>query len=191
MRKKALGKQLTVLNLFAYSGGASVALAKDGHKVTHVDASRPALNYANENASTNGVTGAIRWILDDALVFAEKELKRGKTYDAIVLDPPAFGHSPTGMVWKGSRDLSVLLEVCAKLLSPQPCFLLLNGYADHDTPDSFRRLLTGILRSKTSIPHLAIDAQELYLESVDHRRLSTGIVARCEFFGAREGARSI
>lgn len=180
-RAKGTGKQLKILNLFAYTGGASVALAKDGHTVTHVDAAKPTIGWAKENAVLNGLDGKIRWILDDAATFAAKELKRGKKYDGIILDPPAFGHSPTGKTWRVERDLAPLLETCAALLSDTPAFLILNGYAQNDTPDSFRRLLTGIIRSKTTIPNIRIDATELSLKTADGRALSTGIVARCGF----------
>lgn len=175
-------RKLTVLNLFAYTGGASIALAKDGHIVTHTDAARPTIGWAKENAVLNTLPAdAIRWILDDAAVFAAKERKRGKKYDAIIVDPPAFGHSPTGKTWRVERDLAPLLEICAQLLSDHPSFLLLNGYAQHDTPESFHRLLTGVLLAKAKHKRFMIDAKELYLQTADGRSLSTGTVARVAF----------
>lgn len=177
-------RSLTVLNLFAYTGGATMALAKDGHKVTHVDASKPAITWAKENAVLNALpSDAIRWILDDATVFAARERKRGKSYDAILLDPPAYGHAPTGKTWRVERDLAPLLEHCAALLSAQPCFLLLNGYAQHDTADSFHRLLTGILHTAKVKAPFTIDARELFLRAEDGRSLSTGVTARVMFGG--------
>ncbi len=179
---KKPGRPLTVLNLFAYTGGATMALAKDGHKVTHVDASKPAIGWAKENAQLNALApDAVRWILEDAPLFAQRELKRGKRYDAIVLDPPAFGHSPTGKTWRVERDLKPLLEDCISLLSDQPSFLVLNGYAKNDTPDSFHRLLSGILHTKKPGLQFTIEASELILQAQDGRRLSTGIVGRCMF----------
>lgn len=179
---KASGRALSVLNLFAYTGGATVALAKDGHKVTHVDASKPAIAWAKENAKQNHLPGdAVRWILDDALTFAARERRRGNTYDAILLDPPAYGHAPTGKTWRVERDLAPLLEHCAALLSDRPCFLLLNGYAQHDTADSFHRLLTGILHTMKLNASFTVTADELILRSAEGRELSTGVTAKVRF----------
>src|SRR5881394_1425533 len=120
-------------------------------------------------------------MLEDAPAFAAREVRRGKQYDGIVLDPPAFGHSPTGKAWRVERDLAPLLEDCRELLSEQPAFLILNGYAQHDTPESFHRLLTGVLRASTRFTNVNIQAKELRLTSSAGRPLSTGIVARCAF----------
>ena len=123
----------------------------------------------------------IRWMLEDAPTFVAREKKRGKRYDAIVLDPPAFGHSPSGKAWRVERDLSPLLENCCALLSETPSFLLLNGYAHGDTPESFHRLLTGVLKKRRPELTFDIDAGELELEAANGQKLSTGTVARCEF----------
>jgi 23S rRNA (cytosine1962-C5)-methyltransferase len=182
MQAKRAGRELNILNLFAYTGGASVALAKDGHRVTHVDSSKPAISSAKENAGLNEIAAdRIRWILDDVPKFVGREARRGKTYDGIILDPPAFGHSPTGKTWRLERDLAPLLEECCAILSAKPSFLILNGYAQHDTPQSFHRLLTGILGRRRGMGKFNIDARELFLSSEDGRKLSTGIVARCGF----------
>jgi 23S rRNA (cytosine1962-C5)-methyltransferase len=184
MRKKAQeqNRPLTILNLFAYTGGATIALAKDGHFVTHVDASKPSIGHAKENALLNDIpTDRIRWMLEDAPTFVQKEVKRGKKYDAILLDPPAYGHGGNGKTWRVERDLSPLLEQCCALLSEHPSFILLNGYAQHDTPESFHRLLTGILHTKTTQKQFTIEVAELSLKSQDGRLLDTGIVARCGF----------
>ncbi|MDO8649136.1 MAG: class I SAM-dependent methyltransferase [Candidatus Peregrinibacteria bacterium] len=179
---KKSGKPLTVLNLFAYTGGATMALAKDGHFVTHVDASKPAIAWAKENQELNGIAAdRVRWMLEDAPVFAAREQKRGKTYDAIILDPPAYGHSPSGKTWRVERDLKPLLENCCALLSAEPSFLLLNTYGQNDTPESLHRLMTGILRSKTTQKHVHVEARELTLHAEDGRTLSTGTVAFCTF----------
>lgn len=181
-RAQGASRSLNILNLFSYTGGATVALAKDGHSVTHIDASKPTVTWARENAELNQIPGdRIRWIVEDAAVFAARELKRGKTYDAIILDPPAYGHSPSGKTWRVERDLRPLLEQCAELLSAQPAFLILNGYAQHDTPDSFHRLLTGILHTKKPQTTFSVETYELVLNAVNGRALSTGIVARCSF----------
>lgn len=176
------GKQLKVLNLFAYTGGASIALAKDGHSVTHVDSSKPAIGGAKENAELNQIAGdRIRWILEDAPTFVQKEVKRGKTYDGIILDPPAYGHGTSGKTWRVERDLSPLLEQCALLLSDSPCFIVLNGYAQNDTPESFRRLISGILLTKTAFKKFTVQSEPLLLTSEDGRTLETGIVTRVAF----------
>lgn len=183
---RALAKKsgrISVLNLFAYTGGATVALAKDGHFVTHVDASRPAIAWAKENAELNALAPeSVRWMLEDAPTFVARERKRGKRYDAVILDPPAYGHSPEGKTWRVERDLAPLLEGCCALLSDSPVFLLLNGYAHGDTPESFRRLLTGILKSMNGKLKFKIHTGDLTLAATRGKTLSTGTVARCGFF---------
>jgi 23S rRNA (cytosine1962-C5)-methyltransferase len=177
-----LKRQPTVLNLFAYTGGATVALAKQGAFVTHVDASRPAISWAKQNAALNELPGdRVRWILDDVPAFVARERRRGRTYDAIVLDPPAFGHSPEGRAWRVERDLPPLLENCCALLSPRPAFVLLNGYARNERPDDLGQLVRRILRGDGAVPRFDIDARELLLAASDGRTLSTGVVARCAY----------
>jgi 23S rRNA (cytosine1962-C5)-methyltransferase len=178
---KKAGRPLTVLNLFAYTGGATVALAKDGHFVTHVDASKPAINWAKDNAILNHLPqDRIRWMLEDAPLFATRERKRGKRYDAIILDPPAFGHAPSGKTWRVERDLPSLLDDCAALLSDDPAFLILNGYARNAGPEHAATLLREILQQhKKRVA--TVDAKELALNVHDGRALSTGVVVRVVF----------
>jgi len=183
MRRRAslANRPLTILNLFAYTGGATVALANDGHFVTHVDAAKPSINWAKENAALNSISAdKIRWLLEDAPAFAARELRRGKSYDAILLDPPAFGHSPTGKTWRLDRDLPPLLQDCAKLLTPGASFLVLNAYAQNDTPEKLKKQLSPHLRAP-ALKRTEISAQELLLKTPQGRALSTGIVARCTF----------
>lgn len=121
---------IKVLNLFGYTGGASLISAKAGAEVTHVDASKSAITWANENAELSGLAEKpIRWILDDALAFVKKEIRRGNKYDAIVMDPPAFGRGVKGEVWKIEEKLLPLIADCMELLSQSPLFFILNGYA--------------------------------------------------------------
>ncbi len=182
MRERAKGSESGILNLFAYTGGATMALAKDGHKVTHVDAAKPTIVWAKANADLNALApDAVRWICEDAPVFAARELRRGNRYDGIVVDPPAFGHSPTGKTWRVERDLAPLLEQCVQLLSASPVFLVLNGYAKNDTPENFHRLLSGIFHAKRPELRFTIKSEELLLRTRDGRPLSTGIVARVSF----------
>lgn len=123
-------EQMSVLNLFGYTGGATIAAAKAGAMVTHVDASKPVIEWAKENAALNGIgENAIRWIVDDALQFVKREVKRGKKYDAIVMDPPAFGRGPDGEVWKIEEQFIELFDACKELLSDTPAFFIISGYA--------------------------------------------------------------
>ncbi len=135
-----------VLNLFGYTGIASIVAAQRGARVTHVDASRQTNAWAKENADRSGVPAAgIRYILDDALKFAEREVRRGAVYEGIILDPPAFGRGPKGEVWRIEEDLPKLLGATKKLLSPKPnSFFLLNGYAAGYSPRSFEQAAESI-----------------------------------------------
>lgn len=121
---------IEVLNLFGYTGGATLACAQAGAKVVHIDSSKSAVTWARENAEISGLKDApIRWIIEDARVFVEREIKRGRKYDAIIMDPPAFGHGPTSELWKIEEHFLPLIENCKKLLSDKPLFFLINGYS--------------------------------------------------------------
>jgi 23S rRNA (cytosine1962-C5)-methyltransferase len=166
---------LRILNLFAYTGAATMVLTRLGNLVTHVDASKPALAWAKENQVINKFPEeSIRWILDDALKFAERELKRGQSYDGIIMDPPAFGHSPTGKTWKFNRDLPKLLETCVSLLSDNAKFLLINGYATNSSAISLNNLLEDKINDRGG----QIEFGELTLKQKTGRQISTGIFAR-------------
>jgi len=166
-----------VLNLFAYTGGASVALAAAGARVTHVDASRPAIGWARENAALNGVS-TIRWIHEDARRFVDREHRRGRRYDALLLDPPAFGRGPAGD-WQLDRDLAGLLESAIALLRPDPAFVLLNVYTGELDADDLDRLLAWALDARPDAGGLGpIEADTLSLISADGRHLPTGVYAR-------------
>jgi 23S rRNA (cytosine1962-C5)-methyltransferase len=121
---------IEVLNLFGYTGGATLACAQAGASVVHIDSSKAAITWARENAELSGLSDKpIRWIIEDARVFVEREIKRGRTYDAIIMDPPAFGHGPTSELWKIEEHFLSLVENCKKLLKPDPLFFLINGYS--------------------------------------------------------------
>jgi 23S rRNA (cytosine1962-C5)-methyltransferase len=123
-------EKVSVLNLFGYTGGATLAAATEGAKVTHVDASKASIVWAKENAEASGLSDApIRWMLDDCKKFIQKELRRGSRYDIIILDPPSFGHGPKGELWKIEDELVNFLGLCFELFSMQPVALLLNGYS--------------------------------------------------------------
>ena len=123
------GRPVSVLNLFAYTGGATVAAAKAGATVCHVDASRGMVAAAKENAALSGLADApIRYIVDDCKKFIEREIRRGRKYDAIIMDPPSYGRGPTGEVWKIEECIDDFVALCANVLSDEPLFFLLNSY---------------------------------------------------------------
>lgn len=122
-------KPVSVLNLFAYTGGATLAAAKAGAKVTHVDASKGMVAWAKENAAASGLGDApIRWLVDDCVKFVEREIRRGNTYDAIIMDPPSYGRGPKGEIWKIEESIFPLIELTAKILSKNAIFYLVNSY---------------------------------------------------------------
>ena len=123
------GRPIRVLNLFAYTGGATVACAKAGASVCHVDAAKGMVAWAKENARLTGLQEApIRWIVDDCAKFVEREIRRGKTYDAMIMDPPSYGRGPGGEVWKLEENLFPFVKLCARVLSDKPLFVILNSY---------------------------------------------------------------
>jgi len=129
------GKGSKVLNLFAYTGAATLAAAAAGAEVTHVDASKTAVAWAKENALVSGLSEApIRWITEDVLVFVQREIKRGNKYDLILMDPPAFGHGPKDQLWKIEEHLLELFKLCGDLLTEKPIGMLVNGYAAGYSP---------------------------------------------------------
>ncbi len=128
-RKKDAGRTIKVLNLFAYTGGATLAAAKAGAQVTHVDASKGMVTWAKENAAASGLADApIRYLVDDCMKFVEREIRRGNTYDAIIMDPPSYGRGPKGEIWKIEESIFPFLTLTAKILSKDALFFLLNSY---------------------------------------------------------------
>ncbi len=128
-------RPISVLNLFAYTGGATVACLKAGAKVTHVDASKGMVQWAKENAVASGVAdGNVRWLVDDCLKFVKREIRRGNKYDAIIMDPPSYGRGPGGEVWKLEQQLTELLTETGKLLSDDAIFFFLNSYTGGLSP---------------------------------------------------------
>lgn len=141
--KKSGRKDIKILNLFAYTGMSTLAAAAAGAHVTHVDGSKVALTWANENQELSGLKNAsIRWILDDALKFVKREVRRGNKYDAIIMDPPAFGRGPQGQVWKIEDAINPLLEACTALLSPDSLFMIMTMYSIESSSLSVRNLLS-------------------------------------------------
>lgn len=164
-----------ILNLFAYTGAASVWLTRRGAFVTHVDASRPAIGWAKDNQELNGLApDSIRWMLEDAAKFVHNEAKRGAQYDGIVMDPPAFGHSPSGKIWKFNEQMPGLLRDCVTLLSPQAKFLIINAYATNTSELAIQNLLEDAMRDRPG----SIEAGQLCLAQKNGRLISTGIFTR-------------
>ncbi|MDD4931657.1 MAG: class I SAM-dependent methyltransferase [Candidatus Colwellbacteria bacterium] len=168
------GRQISVLNLFGYTGGATLAAAKAGAEVCHLDGSKVAINWAKENAKDSGLSDKpIRWILDDAATFVKREIKRGHKYDGVIMDPPAFGHGPNGEMWKIEDDLIPFLADCVKLLSENPLFLIMNGYASGYSAVAYGNMVDNFLgeKGKTEIGELTITEK-------GRRNLPAGIFGR-------------
>lgn len=164
-----------VLNLFGYTGIASLAAAKASAFVTHVDASKQSLDWAHDNARLSGIfEEGIRWMLDDALAFVRREARRGARYDGIVLDPPAFGRGAKGEVWRIEEDLPKLLEALKGILKDNPgSFFLMNGYAAGYAAPSFAQAVEGVFAPATG------ESGELHIkESGSERVIPAGIYAR-------------
>ncbi len=174
--QKSSGKKPVVLNLFAYTGGATLAAASAGAEVVHVDGSKMAIDWARENAELSGLEEKpVRWILDDAKAFLKKEIRRGKKYDGIIMDPPAFGHGAKNEIWKIEEDFLELLELCRRVLSEEPLFFLINGYASGYSPIAYANNLGHVMEGyggSMEIGELAIE------ESKTGRLLPAGIFAR-------------
>lgn len=143
------GKPIKVLNLFAYTGGATLAAASAGAAVTHVDASKGMVSWAKENAAASGLSDApIRWLVDDCVKFVEREIRRGNTYDGIIMDPPSYGRGPGGEVWKLEDSIDELIALTSRLLSERPLFFLINSYTTGLSPLTMSYLLELKVRSR-------------------------------------------
>jgi 23S rRNA (cytosine1962-C5)-methyltransferase len=163
-----------VLHLFAYTGLATLALAGAGAVVTHVDAARPTVAWARHNAERSGLADRpIRWIVDDAIAFTEREIRRGRRYAGVVLDPPSYGHGPGSGAWRIETGLSPLLAAVGRLLEPDG-FLLLTAH----TPSLGSDRLSSEVRQGLGYPAAAVEAGNLTLRTVDGRRLDLGAFAR-------------
>ena len=150
--QKADGTPVRVLNLFAYSGGSTLAAALAGADVCHLDASKGMVDWARENAALNGLDKApIRWIVDDALKFMRRELRRDRRYDAIILDPPSFGRGSKGEVFKIEKALPELLDLCRQLLSDRPCFMLLSCHTPGYSPIVLKNMLIQTLAAPAKL----------------------------------------
>ncbi len=172
---RTAGRPLEVLNLFGYTGGATLACAKAGAKVCHVDGSKVAISWGRDNAELSGLSDKpIRWILDDAVAFVKREIKRGRKYDGIIMDPPAFGHGPSGEMWKIEENFLDLLDLCKKVMSDQPAFFLVNGYSSGYSAIAYENALRDLLGDKGTFEKGALTIRERDTD----RLLPCGIFAR-------------
>ncbi len=175
-------RPIKVLNLFGYTGGASLAAAQAGAEVIHVDSSKSAIAWAKKNAELSGLDKKpIRWLEDDARKFVQREIKRGNTYDAIIMDPPAFGHGANKEIWKIEEDFNNLLNLCSQILSSEPSFVLVNGYSAGYSALAYENSLMPFVK-KYGLSAQAggsIEKGELTIEESDTGRLlPAGIFAR-------------
>ena len=140
------GRQVKVLNLFAYTGGATLAAAAAGASVTHVDASKGMVTWAKENAISSGLKDApIRWLVDDCVKFVEREIRRGNHYDAIIMDPPSYGRGPKGEIWKIEESVDPLIQLCSQILTDNPLFFLINSYTTGLQPAVLSYMISTVL----------------------------------------------
>lgn len=136
-------REISVLNLFAYTGGATVACAKAGASVCHVDSAKAMVERAGENVKLSNVENPkVRYIIDDCKKFVEREIRRGRKYDAVIMDPPSYGRGPNGEMWKLESELFPLVELCSKVLSDNPLFFLINSYTTGLQPQVLKNILT-------------------------------------------------
>lgn len=169
---RAEGREIKVLNLFAYTGGATLAAAAAGAQVTHVDASKGMVTWAKENAVASGLGGAkIRWLVDDCVKFVEREIRRGNHYEAIIMDPPSYGRGPKGEIWKMEDSIYPFIQLCTRILSDEPLFFLINSYTTGLQPAVLSYMLHTEVVSKFG-GH--VEAEEIGLPVT-----STGLVLPC------------
>lgn len=160
-----------VLNLFAYTGAASVVARSAGAEVVHCDASRPGLNWANQNMQLNNLEN-IRWVYEDAFKFVKREAKRGNKYNGILMDPPPYGRGPEGEKWTLQEQLDELISMSSQLLEPKNCFFIVSMYAVGLSP------IVGVNVAQTYFPKAAIEAGEFFLKSKHYRNLPMGTFLR-------------
>ena len=165
-------REIRVLNLFAYTGGATLSAAAAGAHVTHVDASKGMVSWAKENAASSGLSAApVRWLVDDCVKFVEREIRRGNTYDAVIMDPPSYGRGPKGEIWKIEDSIYPFIRLTAKVLTKKPLFFLINSYTTGLQP----AVLTYMLETAIVPEHGgSVDASEIGLPVS-----SNGLVLPC------------
>ncbi|MFZ1815224.1 MAG: class I SAM-dependent methyltransferase [Rhizobiaceae bacterium] len=176
--RKVRGREVKVLNLFGYTGVASLVAAHAGAQVTHVDASRKAIGWARENQELAGLSDRpVRWICEDAVKFCEREVRRGNTYDAIILDPPQYGRGPKGEVWQLFENLPHMVDLVRELISPKPLFVILTAYAIRSSFFAMHELMQEVFADLGG----SLESGELVIRTKGgDRRLSTSMFSRWE-----------
>ncbi len=176
--KDLYNKPISVLNLFAYTGGATLSCAQAGAEVCHVDGSKTAVVWARQNAKLSNLEDApIRWIVEDCISFLKREIKRGHRYDAIIMDPPSFGHGPKDELWKIEVHFFELMKLCQEILSENPLFVLINGYTAGYSPIAYENNLKDMMKNHVGTTKIG----ELVIEQTDSDKLlPCGIFARWE-----------
>lgn len=170
---RANDRPLKILNLFAYTGGSTLAAATVGAEVVHVDAAKSTVGWARQNTAISGLAEEpIRWIVEDAPTFVRRELKRGNRYDAVILDPPSYGHGGTSNIWRFKQDLPQLLANCVELTAGQPRFMLLTGHTPGFGPREMAELLS------TALDGAEVSCGEMSLATTDGHRLNSGAWSR-------------
>ncbi len=175
--KNSKRKNVKVLNLFGYTGGASLSALSAGADVTHIDGSKATYTWGKKNQDLSDLKeGKIRWLIDDTMAFLKKEIKRKNTYDAIIMDPPSFGHGPNGELWKIEEHFIELIELCKKVLSDKPLFLMINGYGAGFSPIAYKNNLLFLEQQFGG----SFEYGELLLETTadTQKKLPTGFVIR-------------
>ena len=169
---KSEGRSLKILNLFGYTGCATLACMKAGASVCHVDASKGMVQWAKENAVSSGIEDKpVRWLVDDCVKFVQREIRRGNRYDGIIMDPPSYGRGPGGEVWKLEEQLYPLVELCRQVMSDNPVFFILNSYTTGLSPAVMEYLLGVLLKTKFGG---RVSSSEIGLPVTD-----TGLVLPC------------
>ncbi len=169
-KRRQKGGAVKVLNLFAYTGGATVSCAKAGAEVVHVDAAKGMVERAGENARLSGIESGIRYIVDDCIKFVRREIRRGNKYDAVIMDPPSYGRGPGGELWKIENELYPFVELCGKLLSDNALFFLINSYTTGLQPTVLHNILKLCLKGRSGI----YDAYEVGLPTEEGIALPCG-----------------
>lgn len=173
------GKEVKVLNLFAYTGGATVACAAAGASVVHVDSSQGMTNWAKENLASSGLKDRpVRFLVDDVIKFVKREIRRGNKYDAIVMDPPSYGRGKNGEVWSIEKNIYELIDLCSQILTEKPLFVVVNTY----TGGLSGTIITNVLENAIHKKNMKISFDEIGLKQKDSDTfLPCGITTICEF----------
>lgn len=176
---KSRGTQTKVLNLFAYTGGATVACTSAGAEVCHVDAAKGIVTWAKENMEASGLAKRpVRYIVDDCIKFVKREIRRGRKYDAVIMDPPSYGRGPGGEMWKIEDSLFEMVQLCAQVLSDKPLFFLMNSYTTGLSPTVLNNIL--------NIAMKPLYKGKIYSGEVGLRATSSGLILPCGIYGRWE-----